>query len=183
MHRQRAEAPASGWGWLEAAVWEAVEAGSAFVAPRRLREILGRWEREGFPAPADSTRDESPSAFSRPMSTAPEPPRQLPPVFTIEEIGLSSRQVWAAVLAEVARQGQISPADLETWLRPAALIGREGDTLLIGEPNAVARERLATRLLTPLLAAITATVGLPLAVEVVVESGSREGEEARRHGG
>ena len=45
--------PGSGWGWLEAAVWDAVEAGSAFVAPRRVREILLRWERDGFPQPRD----------------------------------------------------------------------------------------------------------------------------------
>ena len=50
-HEERPDVPGSGWGWVEAAVWEAVEAGSAFVAPRRLREILLRWEREGFPAP------------------------------------------------------------------------------------------------------------------------------------
>jgi hypothetical protein len=40
---------ASGWAWLTAAVYEAVEAGSAFVAPRRLREIMSRWDREGLP--------------------------------------------------------------------------------------------------------------------------------------
>jgi hypothetical protein len=40
---------ASGWTWVAAAAYEAVEAGSAFVAPRRLREIMGRWEREGYP--------------------------------------------------------------------------------------------------------------------------------------
>ena len=42
-------AGASGWAWLADAAYEAVEAGSAFVAPRRLREIMGRWEREGYP--------------------------------------------------------------------------------------------------------------------------------------
>jgi hypothetical protein len=39
----------TGWAWVMAAIYEAVEAGSAFVAPRRLREILSRWEREGLP--------------------------------------------------------------------------------------------------------------------------------------
>jgi hypothetical protein len=47
-----------GWGWLAAAVYEAVDAGSAFVAPRRLREIMTRWERDGFPA-GESDRDGS----------------------------------------------------------------------------------------------------------------------------
>jgi hypothetical protein len=40
---------ANGWVWLGAAIDDAVAAGSAFVAPRRLREILSRWEREGPP--------------------------------------------------------------------------------------------------------------------------------------
>ncbi|MBA2278164.1 MAG: hypothetical protein H0W06_10415 [Chloroflexia bacterium] len=40
---------ATGWGWLAAAIDDAVAAGSTFVAPRRLREILIRWEREGAP--------------------------------------------------------------------------------------------------------------------------------------
>jgi len=42
-----AAAGQSGWEWVTAAIYEAVEAGSAFVAPRRLREILTRWERDG----------------------------------------------------------------------------------------------------------------------------------------
>ncbi|MEJ7763334.1 MAG: hypothetical protein WKF80_11130, partial [Thermomicrobiales bacterium] len=42
----------TGWEWVRAAIYEAVEAGSAFVAPRRLREILTRWERDGYPAAA-----------------------------------------------------------------------------------------------------------------------------------
>lgn len=175
-----AETPGSGWGWLEAAVWEAVEAGSAFVAPRRLREILQRWERDGFPGA-------NTAGASRQQGTAPAAPVAAPtwlpapalgvepdtfaePVnFPIVEVGLSSRQVWAAVLAEAAQRGSVSRADLETWLRPASLIGREGETLLIGAPNAVARDRIITRLLPALRAAITATLGVD--VEIAVVSG------------
>jgi chromosomal replication initiation ATPase DnaA len=102
----------------------------------------------------------------------------LPPAFTVEEVGLSNRQVWAAVLAELARRGDLSRADLETWLRPAALIGRDGDTLLVGAPNAVARDRIATRLLPALRDAISATIGIRLGIEVVVE-----GEATRRRDG
>src|SRR5690606_31913666 len=39
----------SGWQWVAAAILDAVDAGSAYVAPRRVREILLRWEREGPP--------------------------------------------------------------------------------------------------------------------------------------
>ena len=173
-----ADVPGSGWGWLDAAVWEAVEAGSAFVAPRRLREILQRWERDGFPgtnAPAVTRQQAAGEPVAATWASAPgrmaEPAMIAEPVnFPIVEVGLSSRQVWAAVLDEVAQRGNVSRADLETWLRPASLIGREGETLLIGAPNAVARDRIATRLLPALREAITATLGV--AVEIAVVSGN-----------
>jgi len=97
--------------------------------------------------------------------------------FTIEEIGLSNRQVWAATLGELARRGDVTRADLESWLRPAALIGRDGETplcagrgvhLVIGAPNAVSRERIATRLLPAVREALVATIGTPVEVSVVV---------------
>jgi hypothetical protein len=185
--QEREDVPGSGWGWLEAAVWEAVEAGSAFVAPRRVREIMLRWEREGFPQPRDPappqlelSRERSPRSTRRDEEV---PSRMLPSVFTVEEVGLSNRQVWAAILAEITRRGDVGRADLETWLRPAGLIGRDGETLLVGAPNAVARDRIATRLLPALRDAIAATIGAPVRVEVVVESETgRRGDEEMASG-
>lgn len=183
-----ADVPGSGWGWLEAAVWEAVEAGSAFVAPRRLREILQRWERDGFPgantAPvrqADARIEPAPAAAWEPSPIRmAEPELATEPVnFLVAEVGLSSRQVWAAVLGELAQRGSVSRADLETWLRPASLVGREGDTLLVGAPNVVARDRITTRLLPALREAIAATLGVD--VEIAVVSGN-DWEERRAAG-
>ncbi len=173
--------PGSGWGWIEAAVWEAVEAGSAYVAPRRVREIVLRWEREGFPGSPDLLPPDPPrgSPPRRERRAAPsDEPRMAPPTFAIAEVGLSNRQVWAAALSELAQRGEVGRADLETWLRPAGIIGREGDTLIVGTPNAVARDRILARLLPALSAALAVTIGVPLAVAVEVE-----GEPARRHGG
>lgn len=45
------------------------------------------------------------------------------PIFTIEEIGLTNRQGWAATLGALARRGAIGRSELEIWLRPAALTG------------------------------------------------------------
>ena len=172
-----ADVPSSGWGWLEAAVWEAVEAGSAFVAPRRLREILQRWERDGFPGTnaATAARHQAPvepvATWEQATRREANPAAPAEPVnFLIAEVGLSSRQVWAAVLDEVARRGNVSRADLETWLRPASLIGRDDDVLLIGAPNAVARDRITTRLLPALRDAVAATIGVD--VEIAVVSGN-----------
>ena len=102
------------------------------------------------------------------------------PSFVIAEIGLTNRQVWAATLGELARRGEVGRADLESWLRPAALIGREGKGepgapggpaalgLILGAPNAVTRDRIATRLLPAVREALGATIGAPVAVSVVV---------------
>jgi hypothetical protein len=98
--------------------------------------------------------------------------------FTIAEIGLSSGQVWAAALGELARGGAVSPTDLEAWLRPAALVGREGDALLLGTPNTVARDRIAARLLPAVRAALAQIVGTPLPVRVVV-AGQQGGNVTR----
>lgn len=177
-----AEVPGSGWGWLEAAVWEAVEAGSAFVAPRRLREIMQRWERDGFPGTnaAGLSRQQAlvePRATWEPAARGmAEPAAMAEPVnFLIAEVGLSSRQVWAAAMDELAQRGSVSRADLETWLRPASLIGRDDETLLIGAPNAVARDRINTRLLSALREAIVATIGVD--VEIAVVSGNEWSEQ------
>ena len=92
------------------------------------------------------------------------------PSFVIKEVGLSNRQVWAATLGELARGNDVSRGDLETWLRPAALIGRDGETLVIGAPNAVSRDRIATRLLPAVRDAIGATIGTPVGVAVIVDA-------------
>jgi hypothetical protein len=120
---------------------------------------------------------------SLPRDNAP-PPQAPARLFTIEEIGLSNRQVWAATLAELARRGDVSRADVETWLRPSGLIGRDGATLRVGTPNAVARDRIVSRLLPALREALAATIGVTVEIEVVVEtvekSRSREVEESER---
>ena len=96
------------------------------------------------------------------------------PLFAITEIGLSNRQVWAAALEELALRADVSRAEIETWLRPAALSGQEGDTLLISAPNRVAADRISRRLLPSLRQALATTVGVPLDVRVITAPDSRE---------
>jgi len=65
------ESGMSGWEWLALAVDDAVAAGSSFVAPRRLREIVGRWERDGLPAeyaPAGTAPDKRARAGAKPVT-------------------------------------------------------------------------------------------------------------------
>ncbi|MBA3336491.1 MAG: hypothetical protein H0T49_02875 [Chloroflexia bacterium] len=287
---------ATGWAWIAAAAYEAVEAGSAFVAPRRLREILRRWERDGFPGtdesrsggadppartaraavvdpvallapgpdppldlphgfdsrqtwaftvgllgtaldpthlaalvrgsaisgyhdgevtiavpgavqaeamatsyrelisrklsealrrpvrlavlvsdPGDDAVDQTVAPqggsardpeFAKPSAPEPDP---VPVSFIVTECGLPSGQVWSAVLEEVVARGEISRANIDTWLRGTRLLDRtETGGLVIGAPQALAQRRIASRFLAPLRAAVAATIGATAELEIVV---------------
>jgi hypothetical protein len=91
------------------------------------------------------------------------------PSFLVLDCGLPSGQVWAAVLDEIAHAGAVSRANLDTWLRQTALIGRgDNGSLIIGVPHALAQQRITTRLLSPLQAAVRAVVGTVPGIEIVV---------------
>ena len=121
---------------------------------------------EGTPREVCSVKEDDDGIFARATS------------FAIAEIGLSSGQVWAATLAELARGGAVRAADLAAWLQPAALCGREGDTLLLGVPSRVAQERITARLLPAVRAALATVLGTPLPVRVVVLDDPAGGEPA-----
>jgi len=219
-----------GWHWVALAIDDAVAAGSAFVAPRRIREILNRWERDGVPAeyvdtasrtsddpaqvdPEPVTRDRSSSHRSRGGGTEPggqldgqraerhsgqHDPVPAPAVFVIEECGMTSRQVWSAVLGQIqfnsvpgsasasggGSAGVMSHTDIDTWLRDSVLVGRgEGGALVIGVPHEIARRRAAGRYLGELRRAVSQVTGVNLAIEVVLvrdwtggELGEAEGD-------
>ncbi len=280
---------ASGWSWLTAAIYEAVESGSSFVAPRRLREIIGRWTREGapdalraaadVPAPVatgaaaitsllgEGTEFSLPHGFGsrrtwafaveraasaldleaatdlfrgtslvryhegeatiavidrrqagqlsggyrgvieralseamrRPVRIAviapelddncdarladPEP-GEVPdesgerapdePVtasFEVTGSGMTNDQVWAAALDELAASGEIPPANLAAWIRPARLIGERPDgVLVIGAPHAPARRRIGSHFVLPIESALGRVLGRDARIEVVVGS-------------
>ena len=119
----------------------------------------------GSPRPtAPSDRDLLPAALD------PEPAA---PSFAIVECGLPSGQVWSAVLADLAVSGQVSRANFDTWLRVTTLLGRSGEgeigsPLIVGVPHALAQRRVAARFLPALRAALSAVIGAPLDVEIVV---------------
>jgi hypothetical protein len=120
------------------------------------------------PAPAERAPQEGNTVKDNTLKEETLRREAIDATFTIEEIGLTSRQVWAATLGELARRGGVNPTELESWLRPAALIGRDGPALIIGAPNAVSRERIASRLLPAVREALGATIGAPVEVSVVV---------------
>jgi chromosomal replication initiation ATPase DnaA len=275
---------------VTAAIYEAVESGSAFVAPRRLREILGRWTREGapdtlrvasemvpvkdaaraasitdllgdapeFPLPhgfgsrrtwafaveratgvlspdvaaglfrgtglvryhegeatiavsdqrqadqlsggyrgvieralseamrrpvriaviAPDEQQEADVPVIAPVQIAVEHDRERgrhdgsgdpPAIFEVAGSGMTSEQVWAAALDELAASGEIPAANLAAWIRPARLIAeRPGGVLVIGAPHAPARRRIASHFVLPIEAALSRVLGQDVRIEVVV---------------
>jgi hypothetical protein len=289
--REQGGAEASGWSWVTAAIYEAVESGSAFVAPRRLREILGRWTREGapdtlrasgemvpasnassaasitdllgdapeFPLPhgfgsrrtwvfavervagvlspevaaglfqgtglvhyhegeatiavsdqrqADQLSGGYRGVIERALSEAMRRPVRIaviapdeqrdadvpviapvhiavehdrergphdrsggppPAIFEVAGSGMTSEQVWAAALDELAASGEIPAANLAAWIRPTRLIAeRPGGVLVIGAPHAPARRRIASHFVLPIEAALSRVLGQDVRIEVVV---------------
>lgn len=138
----------SGWAWVSAAIYEAVDSGSAYVAPKRIREILLRWERDGLPsnepampAPQPEPRKQTPRA--RAKKVKPEPFAPTAPTVALE---LSARQGIAPsgfatddepfappvfdlgngltsaqvwpAALALLRQSDVPAGDVDHWLRP-----------------------------------------------------------------
>jgi hypothetical protein len=192
------ESGESGWAWLGFAVDDAVAAGSTFVAPRRLREILNRWKRDGIPdeyagsVRAGSTVTPSASgpvtgggkAGHRPQVGAPRATDRtdrpgeatsaaeepfVAPVFTFEGSGMTNRQVWAAVLADLQGSGAIGRAEVATWLRDAAVVGMtDAGGMVLGVPHELARRRASGRYLGAIRQAVARVTGLSVSIEVVL---------------
>jgi hypothetical protein len=80
--------------------------------------------------------------------------------------GLTNHQIWSSVLETLSMR--LTAATLETWVRPASIIGMEDDTLILGTPNAFAQRRLSTRLQSEIVSALGELLDGPVEVRVVV---------------
>ncbi len=95
----------------------------------------------------------------------------MPPPFLLDENGLSSSQLWQAILEDLEQQDIAARANVDAWLRPAAIVGRNADgALVIGAPNETLRRRIDTRYSTAIASAASALLGAPVVVTVVVWS-------------
>ncbi len=154
--REQGDRPRSGWEWLAAAAYEAVESGSSFVAPRRLREILARWERDGFP-------DERAARSASPADAADLPkPRQGRAGAPADRVGHTSEpasalgtgadlrlphgygsvRTWAFTVGLLA--GAIDRETLAELVNGTAIAGYRDGEVSVAVPEASQAERLAT---------------------------------------
>jgi hypothetical protein len=85
----------SGWAWVSAAIYEAVDSGSAYVAPKRVREILLRWERDGLPSSESRTGAAKRAATpaDEPSARPSKPPRSRSKRTTPEPFSVQSESV------------------------------------------------------------------------------------------
>ncbi len=136
----------TGWAWVAAAIYEAVEAGSAFVAPRRLREILARWEREGIGGNAaarveggDGPRRVSPGQVSHPH-TQPEIVLGDGPDLPLPH-GFGSRRTWEFTVGLLA--ATLGREALAALVSGTAIIGYRDGEITLGVPTVEQAERIA----------------------------------------
>jgi hypothetical protein len=163
----------NGWLWIRGAIDEAVDSGSGFVAPKRVREICRRWLAEGLPpevagmrveeggqrgaelAPADEAgeseranaggpsggEDMASDENLLPSATSLLPIERGP--FRVEEAGLGSGQVWAAVRDVLLGEGMMRPSDVRDYLSSAELVARlDARTFVIEVGDALSRSRI-----------------------------------------
>jgi hypothetical protein len=204
---ERAElSPDHAWRWIADAIDEAVSAGSAFVAPKRVQEIVLRWSRDGRgdrencpvsqPAGAPVTSRSSVGHRSsqqgvtggdnpgheRKRRTVPAPPRRGDAIkvgaFEVPECGLTNHQVWQAVIDELERNGLVPRVDLDAWVRMSMVVDAGDDALVVGVPNVLAERRAAGRYRATLEDAVRRVTGVRFGIEVVVGSGEDEEERA-----
>ena len=194
------------WAWVADAIDEAVAAGSAWVAPRRVGEIVIRWSREGR---GDTRRRGVSPRAVKPVTTGgatshrpageavtardaggqrsgrrpvPPPPRRGDPVrvpaFAVPGCGLTNQQVWSAVIDEVERGGSMPRVDVEAWLRGSGIVAADDDGVTVGVPNVLAERRAAGRYLGVLEVAVHRVTGVRFRVAIVLGDGSEGAADA-----
>ncbi|MGN6486082.1 MAG: hypothetical protein ACTHMX_16960 [Thermomicrobiales bacterium] len=108
------------------------------------------------------------SASRRVMRDRPTRPEPVTlgaiPVFMVEQCGLTNRQLWSMALNDLREGGVIPAADIDAWLRDAALLAMEdgGDgavTFLLGVPHVLAQRRVEARFRTAIAATLAMLLG------------------------
>jgi hypothetical protein len=163
--------PGTGLGWVLAAIWEAVNSGSQFVAPKRIAAICDRWVIEGFGAD-NRANPSAPPVYTAPPSwpmptMSGEPPVSAPPAGsitdsaplpTLPDIGYLSvppatapgtaateaegRRLWEQVTRRL--EGVLHPDALNRWFTEARVTAIEHDRVTVTVPGADIALKLAS---------------------------------------
>ena len=154
--------PGTGLGWVLAAIWEAVNSGSQFVAPKRVAAICDRWAVEGFGSDHRANPNAPPVYADPPTwpmsSMSPEPESGSPPPIAITDSvsfttlpaidvagspaaipGIATsdaegRRLWEQVIHRL--QGVLHPEALERWFGAARVTAIAQDRVTVTVPGA-----------------------------------------------
>jgi hypothetical protein len=151
--------------WLVAAIREAVNSGSRFVAPKRIREILARWAAE----PGNHLRPGGAPAPVAVESLDLSPDIPLPH-------GFGSRRTWEFTLRLLSQA--LDPAELERLFGGSAIAGYQSGTVTV----AVSSHQVAARLMTQYVDLVTRKLGdamrRPVRVRFIAPSDGAEEAES-----
>lgn len=147
----------TGADWVAAALREAVSSGSAFVAPKRIREIINRWAAAGG----------RPGVAVAPAAADPEPAPQ-PANSSREAVRLPRRRnavkVWQAVVDDLA---QLLDANSHArLLADSRISGYRGGVVQV-EVDPAAQAKLAAEYRPLLERHLERHIGQPVTVDVV----------------
>lgn len=129
----------SGWALVGIAIEEAVSSGSSFVAPKRVREILHRWRKDGVPemyVSGASSHDQSAHIATEPVTTDIDASHRN--VRTGDEIArqeTKQESVWDAALDLLAKDASVSAALLNQLRSDATLDRIEGGNAFVRVSN------------------------------------------------
>lgn len=148
----------NGADWVAAALREAVSSGSAFVAPKRVREIINRWAAAGDRPQLDLPQ--SPQAASletgSPDSEGTEPVR-LP-------LRRNAIKVWQAVLDDLSRV--LDAYSHQRLFSESRIIGYQRGIVIV-QVNAEATEKLAAEYRPLLERHLERHIGKPVTVQLM----------------
>lgn len=163
--------PGTGLGWVLAAIWEAVNSGSQFVAPKRVAAICDRWVIEGFGAD-NRANPSAPPVYTAPPSwpmptMSGEPPASAPPAVSLSDSGplptlaetgytgilpgaapgtaatdAERRRLWEQVTHRL--EGVLHPDALQRWFTEARVTAIEHDRVTVTVPGADVALKLAS---------------------------------------
>ena len=178
----------TGWAWVTAAIYEAVEAGSAFVAPRRLREILGRWEREGAPhaegRKAESGRRKDEETVRERQGEGVGVASRLPvPSFRLKDApdiamphGFGSRRTWEFTTALLG--GVIERNRLAELVEGTAIVGYFEGEVTIEAPTVAQAERLVGEYRDLIARKLSEAIRRPVRIAAIAAEAGRPQDEA-----
>ena len=198
-------AAGSGWVLVASAIEEAVSAGSSFVAPKRIREILARWSRDGVPAeyaldvPAPRVGDDMSASVLEPVTKGGDSGHRAHGVQGATGSGgegvrlpngRSAQVVWGNVVREVTVA--LGEALAEPLLAGTAIVAYDAGTVtvsvgdvvqeaaLLGEHASLIGRALRAQLRRPVRLAVTRSAGAAVAASGEDGGASASARRGRR---